>query len=175
MSPLLGWAALLLPSGGPFCPKGGCPAAGQKCPAPFNQCPALGPDGTSLGPRTGAPTCEPGSAGCKQGLQCQAREVNPFMPLFHILGNFTDGDGTQPVSINDISSVIQYRGVFHVFHQFGQCGWAHALSYDGAHWMNAHHPLAPDRDPKHGYDACGCYDGSLVSVGRLGLSVLPRL
>jgi sucrose-6-phosphate hydrolase SacC (GH32 family) len=49
-----------------------------------------------------------------------------------------------------------------VFHQFGQCGWAHALSYDGAHWKNARYPVAPDLDPKHFYDSCGAYDGSLT-------------
>ena len=147
------------PYDGP-CPRGGCAgASGRTCPPRYNQCPPLGADGTSLGPKTGAPTCEPGSPGCKQGMQCQPREVNPFMPIFHIVGNFTDGDGTQPVAINDISSIIQFRGVTHVFHQFGQCGWAHALTYDGAHWKNARHPVVPDRDPKHGYDSCGCYDG----------------
>jgi hypothetical protein len=84
------------------------------------------------------------------------------MPLYHVMGNFTDGDGEQPVSVNDVSSIIQYHGVFHVFHQFGQCGWAHALSYDGAHWKNARYTLTPDYDQKHIYDQCGCYDGSLT-------------
>ena len=41
------------------------------------------------------------------------------MPIFHILGNFTGGDGVQPAAINDVSSVIEYKGVWHVFHQFG--------------------------------------------------------
>eukprot|EP01052_Picozoa_sp_SAG31_P032070 SAG31_NODE_3475_length_4230_cov_3.659162_2_plen_142_part_00 len=40
----------------------------------------------------------------------QARATNPFMPLFHIVGNFTDGDGTQPIAVNDISSVVQWKG-----------------------------------------------------------------
>lgn len=159
-------AATAAAAAGPYdgpCPKGGCAGAiGRRCPRPFNQCPAIGVDGTSLGPTTGAPTCEPGSPGCKQGRQCQSRAVNPFMPLFHIMGNFTDGDGMQPGVINDISSIIQWKGVLHVFHQFGQCGWAHALSYDGAHFKNVRHPVVPDRNPKHGYDSCGCYDGSLT-------------
>jgi sucrose-6-phosphate hydrolase SacC (GH32 family) len=61
-------------------------------------------------------------------------------------------------------SVIVFKGVLHVFHQFGQCGWAHSLSYDGAHWKNARYTLTPnlDRDPQYKYDACGCYDGSLT-------------
>lgn len=49
-----------------------------------------------------------------------------------------------------------------VFHQFGQCGWAHSLSYDGVHWKNVRHALTPDSDPKHVYDQCGCWDGSLT-------------
>lgn len=53
-------------------------------------------------------------------------------------------------------------GVLHVFHQFGQCGWAHALSYDGAHWKNVRNALTPDLDPSHSYDQCGCFDGSLT-------------
>ena len=35
------------------------------------------------------------------------------MPTFHILGNFTDGDGSQPVGVNDVSSIIQRMGVWH--------------------------------------------------------------
>ena len=145
------------------CGHGGCPSSGRTCPLRYNQCPPLGADGTAVGPKTHAATCDPGSAGCKQGEQCQAREVNPFMPLFHVMGNLTDGDGTQPVAVNDVSSVVQWMGVLHVFHQFGQCGWAHALSHDGGvHWKNAHYPLTPDHDPKHTYDQCGCWDGSLT-------------
>ena len=144
------------------CPRGGCPSHGRTCPPRYNQCPALGADGTSVGPRTNSPTCDPGSAGCKQGRQCQARAVNPFLPLFHVMGNLTDGDGTQPVGVNDVSSIVQWKGVLHIFHQFGQCGWAHALTYDGAHFKNARHALTPDLDPKHVYDQCGCWDGSLT-------------
>ena len=44
----------------------------------------------------------------------------------------------------------------------GRSGWAHAASYDGAHWKNLRYPIIPDADPKHQYDACGCYDGSLT-------------
>eukprot|EP01051_Picozoa_sp_SAG22_P009588 SAG22_NODE_808_length_7080_cov_4.802034_2_plen_509_part_00 len=137
------------------CPAHGCPAAGQACRGPYNQCPALCADGVAC----------PAVAGTPPGQQCQSREHNPFMPLFHVVGNFTNGDGVQPIAINDVSSVIQYKGVLHIFHQFGQCGWAHSLSHDGgAHWKNARYPLTPDlgRDPKYSYDACGCYDGSLT-------------
>lgn len=95
------------------CPRGGCPSSGRVCPPRYNQCPALGNDGTSVGPKTNAATCDPGSAGCQQGMQCQSRARNPFMPAFHILGNFTDGDGSQPVSVNDVSSIIQRMGVWH--------------------------------------------------------------
>jgi hypothetical protein len=101
------------PPPGTVCPHGGCPGSGRTCPPRYNQCPALGVDGTAVGPKTNAATCDPGSPGCKQGMQCQDRETNPFMPIFHIMGNFTDGDGTQPVSVNDVSAIIQWKGVWH--------------------------------------------------------------
>merc|ERR1719210_451762 len=107
-------------------------------------------------------TCNPGSANCTQGPQCQDRSDNPYMPIFHILGNFTNGIGTQPTPINDASSIIRYKGVWHVFHQFGQCGWAHAVSRDLAHWKNLRYPLTPDLNPKFRYDGSGSYDGSLT-------------
>eukprot|EP01052_Picozoa_sp_SAG31_P031600 SAG31_NODE_3366_length_4358_cov_2.048133_5_plen_199_part_00 len=91
-------------------------------------------------------TCEPGTAGCKQGPQCQARADNVYMPTFHILGNFTRGSGGQPEPINDVSSVIFYKGVWHIFHQFGQCAWAHVVSRDLAHWKNLRYPITPDRN-----------------------------
>ncbi len=112
------------------------------------------PDGTVNG------TCNPGTAGCLQGTQCQSRADNPWMPVYHILGNFTHGNGTQPIAINDVSSIIEWKGVLHIFHQFGQCGWAHAISYDGARWKNKRYPLTPD--DVHSYDARGAYDGSLT-------------
>lgn len=97
MLPVLQLTAAVALGGNPFdlpCPQGGCAGInGRTCPSPYNQCPPLGGDGTSVG-STGAPTCDPGTPDCKQGVQCQLREANPFMPLFHILGNFTDGDGT---------------------------------------------------------------------------------
>ena len=46
-------------------------------------CPPITPEGTIPG------TCDVGSPGCKQGPQCQSREDNAFMPLYHIMGNFT--------------------------------------------------------------------------------------
>ena len=108
-------------------------------------------------------TCNPGTPGCKQGFQCQTdAEGGGQFPQYHIIGNFTTGNGTRPASINDVSSIIRYKGVFHIFHQFGQCGWAHAVSWDGAHWKNVRYPVIPDADPQHAYDACGCYDGSLT-------------
>jgi hypothetical protein len=105
-------------------------------------------------------TCTPGAPGCLQGTQCQSRADNPWMPIFHLIGNFTHGNGTQPDGINDVSSIIEWKGVLHVFHQFGQCGWAHAVSHDGAHWKNLRYPLTPD--DVNSYDARGAYDGSLT-------------
>jgi hypothetical protein len=42
------------------------------------------------------------------------------MPTYHLLGNFTEGVGTQPIAVNDVSAVVHYRGVWHEFHQ---CVW----------------------------------------------------
>lgn len=117
-------------------------------------CPPIAPDGTIPG------TCNPGSPGCAQAPQCQSRAANPYMPIYHIIGNFTRGTGTQPAPINDVSAVLKYRGVYHVFHQFGQCGWAHAISYDLAHWRNLRYPVTPGVNGS--YDAKGCFDGSLT-------------
>jgi hypothetical protein len=91
---------------------------------------------------------------------CYALLRTAATPRFHILGNFTGGDGAQPAAINDVSSIIEYKGVWHIFHQFGQCGWAHAVSRDLAHWKNLRYPLIPGKptDP----DAKGCWDGSLT-------------
>ena len=72
-------------------------ALGQPCRGKFS------PDGTVPG------TCEVGAPGCKHGPQCQSRRDNAFMPLFHLLGNFTAGVGAQPIAVNDVSAVIQYK------------------------------------------------------------------
>ena len=116
-------------------------------------------------PTSTAPALEGGLPGQRQlGAQCQPRDINPFMPVFHILGNFSQGDGLQPDQINDVSSVFRYRGVWHVFHQFGQHGWAHVVSRDGAHWQRLRNPLVPDVN-------CSlrntCYDGRTSADGSL--------
>ena len=41
---------------------------------------------------------------CQQGFQCQDRAINPFMPLFHVMGNLTDGQC--------ILAVVQYGLLF---------------------------------------------------------------
>lgn len=46
--------------------------------------------------------------------------------------------------------------------RFGQCGWAHAVSSDGARWKNLRYPLTPDNSSAHSFDAKGAYDGSLT-------------
>ena len=52
---------------------------------------------------------------------CQPRALQPFMPIYHIIGNVTTDDATGEVtqveSINDVSSVIKYKGIYHIFHQ----------------------------------------------------------
>jgi hypothetical protein len=83
-------------------------------PLSLRACPPITPEGTIPG------TCDVGSPGCQQGPQCQSRAENAFMPTYHLLGNFTEGVGTQPIAVNDVSAVVHYRGVWHVFHQ---CVW----------------------------------------------------
>ena len=46
--------------------------------------------------------------------------------------------------------------------RFGQCGWAHAVSSDGARWKNLRYPLTPDNSSAHSFDAKGAYDGSVT-------------
>lgn len=81
-------------------------------PLSLRACPPITPEGTVPG------TCDVGSPGCRQGPQCQSRAENAFMPTYHLLGNFTNGVGTQPIAVNDVSAVVHYRGVWHVFHQY---------------------------------------------------------
>ena len=50
------------------------------------------------------------------------------MFVFGRPSNFTKGPGTQPAAINDVSAIIFFKGVWHVFYPFGQCGWAHTIS-----------------------------------------------
>ena len=84
-------------------------------PFPTAACPPIASDGTVPG------TCTPGAPNCRQAPQCEARRDNAFMPLFHLVGNFTGGLGTQPAAVNDVSAVVRYRGVWHVFHQVRLC------------------------------------------------------
>ena len=48
-------------------------------------------------------------------------------PIYHIIGNVSEnGDGTLDIeAINDVSSVVEYKGVYHVFHQCCQNHWDH--------------------------------------------------
>ena len=63
------------------------------------------------------------------------------MPLFHFIGNFTNGTGTQPVYLNDVNGIVLYKGVFH---QFGQCGRGHAVSlFCGVHHMCGQNSIMP--------------------------------
>ena len=51
---------------------------------------------------------------------CQPRSRHPFLPIYHVIGNVTtdaDGEMTNLEAINDVSSVIQYKGLYHVFHR----------------------------------------------------------
>ena len=54
---------------------------------------------------------------------CQPRSTQPFMPIYHLIGNVsTDANGvvTNVESINDISSIFKNKspdGLYHIFHQ----------------------------------------------------------
>ena len=49
---------------------------------------------------------------------CQPRSEHPLMPIYHIIGNVTSdaatGKVTRVEAINDISSVILYKGIYHI-------------------------------------------------------------
>ena len=101
---------------------------------------------------------------------CQPRSAQPFMPIYHIIGNVTTdpatGEVTNVESINDVSSVIKYRGIYHVFHQCCQNHWDHVVSKDLIHWTRLPPPIVPNMNPTgiispNWYDAHGSWDGSL--------------
>ena len=59
---------------------------------------------------------------------CQPRAAHPFLPIYHIIGNVSsapDGQVTAVEDINDVSSVIEHGGIYHVFHQCCQNHWDH--------------------------------------------------
>lgn len=100
---------------------------------------------------------------------CQPRSKHPFMPIYHIIGNVTtndDGLVTNVESINDVSSVFLYKGIYHVFHQCCQNHWDHVVSKDLIHWTRLPPPIVPNMNPTSvphpdWYDAHGSWDGSL--------------
>ena len=100
---------------------------------------------------------------------CQPRSKHPFMPIYHIIGNVTtnqDGVVTSVESINDVSSVFLYKGIYHVFHQCCQNHWDHVVSKDLIHWTRLPPPIVPNMNPTSvphpdWYDAHGSWDGSL--------------
>ena len=100
---------------------------------------------------------------------CQPRAAHPFLPIYHIIGNVTtgpDGAMTSLEDINDVSSVILYKGVYHVFHQCCQNHWDHLVSKDLMHWTRLPPPIVPNMNPTgvphpDWYDSHGSWDGSL--------------
>ena len=101
---------------------------------------------------------------------CQPRAAHPFMPIFHLIGNVSSDAATGKVTsvedINDVSSVILWKGVYHVFHQCCQNHWDHAVSRDLIHWTRLPPPIVPNMNPTgvphpDWYDAHGSWDGSL--------------
>jgi hypothetical protein len=73
------------------------------------------------------------------------------MPIYHIIGNITTDASdvvTSVESINGVSSsVILYKGVYHVFHQCCQNHWDHVVSTDLIHWIRLPPPVAPNMNP----------------------------
>ena len=81
-------------------------------------------------------------------------------PIFHIIGNNPDGTVHD---INDVSGVVLYKGVYHIFHQCCQNHWDHVVSTDLLHWTRVPSPLVPNAsDPAQWYDAYGSFDGSVT-------------
>ena len=105
---------------------------------------------------------------------CQPREAEPLLPIFHIIGNVTGEAGHLTIeNINDISAIVLYKGIYHVFHQCCQNHWDHMVTQDLIHWTRLPPPLVPINDPtsvkldaaglkSHWYDAHGDWDGSLT-------------
>ena len=104
---------------------------------------------------------------------CQPRAAHPFLPIYHIIGNVSsapDGRVTSVEDINDVSSVVEHKGVYHVFHQCCQNHWDHVVSRDLFHWTRLPPPIVPNMNPTgvphpDWYDRHGSWDGSL-SVPR---------
>ena len=101
---------------------------------------------------------------------CQPRSAHPFMPIFHIVGNITTDAADTVINveaINDVSSVVLYKGIYHVFHQCCQNHWDHVISKDLIHWTRLPPPIVPNMNPTGvpsplWYDAHGSWDGSLA-------------
>ena len=75
----------------------------------------------------------------------------------------TDASGavTNVESINDASSVILYKGLYHVFHQCCQNHWDHIVSKDLAHWTRLPPPIVPNMNPTGVKSPAWCeYDGT---------------
>eukprot|EP01047_Picozoa_sp_COSAG01_P044692 COSAG01_NODE_4063_length_5387_cov_5.413389_11_plen_174_part_00 len=55
--------------------------------------------------------------------ECRARADAPYLPIFHIIGNVTEGtpggaaSNFKTEAINDVSAVVKHMGVYHIFHQ----------------------------------------------------------
>ena len=95
--------------------------------------------------------------------ECRPRADAPYLPIFHIVGNITEtgGGSFTTEAINDVSKIMEYKGVWHVFHQCCQNHWDHVVSDDLLHWRRLPPPVRPTADPAEWYDARGSYDGSI--------------
>eukprot|EP01046_Picozoa_sp_COSAG06_P045353 COSAG06_NODE_6257_length_3011_cov_2.619849_2_plen_372_part_00 len=99
---------------------------------------------------------------------CQPRQLEPLMPIFHILGNISGSGATlRAEPINDVSGIVLHRGVYHVFHQCCGNHWDHVVTHDLIHWTRLPPPLVPGYNPtgvQHSdwYDIGGSWDGSVT-------------
>jgi hypothetical protein len=118
-------------------------------------------------------------AGTMAPRTCQPLRAHPAMPIFHIIGNVTQINASDPTDIkleviNDVSAVVEHLGIYHVFHQCCQNHWDHVISRDLVHWQRLPPPLINDpRDPRDWYDI-GAFDGSLtlLPVAQGGPTIL---
>ena len=78
-------------------------------------------------------------------LACQPNDVQPMLPIFHIIGNVSalPGGNLSVEAINDASGITFYGGLYHLWHQCCQNHWDHVISADLIHWQRLPPPIQP--------------------------------
>lgn len=102
------------------------------------------------------------SVGAAAAVPDVCRPAGSAYPAFHVIGNTKGGDVE---NINDVSAIVEYKGLYHIFHQCDQNHWCHVTSPDLLHWTRLPPPIVPNAsDPKQWYDAQGSWDGSFSVI-----------